>query len=166
MTDYGIKVGYYKFSNESNDNGTIVDVLKATPKFVWCQAYKYFDNIIKIDISTRIQHHHISGKKKKIKNGTLYPYDTDYIRSYTFSDAEYSKHIDGFDTKEEPVEPVVDPSVADGFTTYDGMDIDDYNEMKSKEWDEEELQKKKDKEYQEAFYSKEIDKWAGLEEPV
>jgi len=72
-----------------------------------------------------------------------------------------------FELKEkEKVEPVVDPSVDDGFTTYDGMDIDDYNEMKSKEWNEEELQKKKDKEYQEAFYSKEIDKWVGLEEPT
>lgn len=106
MTDYGIKIGYYKFSNNDNDNGTIVEVLKATPKFVWCEFYKYFNNIINIDIFTRIQHHHISGKKKKIIDGGIYIYDW---KNYNFSDGEYTKHIDGFDTKEEPVEPVVDP---------------------------------------------------------
>ncbi len=56
--------------------------------------------------------------------------------------------------EKEKVEPVVDPSVADGFTTYDGMDIDDYNEMKSKEWDEEELQKKRIKNIKKRFIVK------------
>jgi len=106
MTDFGIKVGYYKFRNSSNDNGTIVEVLKVTPKFVWCEFYQYYNNIINIDTFTcRTYYENISGKKKKIIVGGLYLY---HCKNYHFSDAEYTKHIDGFDTKEEPVEEIID----------------------------------------------------------
>ena len=44
MSDYGIKVGCYKYKWEENDNGQIVHIKSLTKQFVGYDIYTYYDN--------------------------------------------------------------------------------------------------------------------------
>jgi hypothetical protein len=44
MSHYGVKIGCYKYQNDSNDNGQIVHIKSLTKYFVEYDIYNYYDN--------------------------------------------------------------------------------------------------------------------------
>tara|TARA_R110002167_G_scaffold71882_6_gene202643 strand:- start:7278 stop:7988 length:711 start_codon:yes stop_codon:yes gene_type:complete len=44
MSKYGVKIGCYKYQNETNDNGQIVHIKSLTKQFVGYDIYTYYDN--------------------------------------------------------------------------------------------------------------------------
>ena len=80
MSEYGVKVGCYKFTNEENDNGRIVHIKSLTKQFVEVDVYNYYDNKYSMPHITSYEHDihghtlndggkidHMCFKKKKVK---------------------------------------------------------------------------------------------------
>ena len=92
MSEYGVKVGCYKYKNEYN-NGRIVHIKKTTKKFVECDIYNYYDNkysMPHITLHPSCKLLYLCFKKKQIKwntgGGSLF---IDHHNHYILSEDNY-----------------------------------------------------------------------------
>ena len=74
MSEYGVKVGCYKFNSQTNDNGRIVHIKKTTKKFVELDIYNYYDNKYSMPHITSHESdkiNYLCFKKKQVKQSTV-----------------------------------------------------------------------------------------------
>jgi len=84
MSNFGITTGWYKYPNETNNNGILVNVYHRTPQFVKVEVYHYYDNhydINNID-EGNIHRGTLINKVKVDESKTIYPYQTKWVASW------------------------------------------------------------------------------------
>ena len=124
MSEYGVKVGCYKFTNGDNDgvydNGRIVHIKKTTKKFVEVDIYNFYNNkysLVEITSHESDKIDHLCFKKKQIKpssggNGSLF---INSFNHYILTKHNYlgdNTYVE-VDTEEQP------PTPDDGTADYD-----------------------------------------------
>tara|TARA_R110000764_G_scaffold164990_3_gene251988 strand:+ start:1442 stop:1732 length:291 start_codon:yes stop_codon:yes gene_type:complete len=88
MSDYNIECGWYKYPSESNttNNGVLIQVVKATKKFVVVNIYNYFND--NYDLDNMDKRDLLFNFRQKVEGdygegGFIYPYpDSKSIKSY------------------------------------------------------------------------------------
>ena len=125
MSEYGVKVGCYKFTNGDADagadeDGRIVHIKKTTKKFVEVDIYNFYNNkysLVEITSHESDKIDHLCFKKKQIKwssggNGSLF---INSFNHYILSKHNYlgdNTYVE-VDTEEQP------PTPDDGTADYD-----------------------------------------------
>ena len=86
MADYGIKVGWYIYANNENNNGKLTKVYKTTNFFVSVRVYNYYDSdfdLNHMDDKNDLLHEF---QQKVDEEKTIYPYTTKWLLSFKLSD--------------------------------------------------------------------------------
>jgi len=95
MSDYGIKVGYYVFPNETNENGLIIYIPRLTKKYVYVEFYNYYDNKVKLDPR---EAYHLGTEdtirfRRKMDGNDIFKYKYAGAERYTLDDEHYQESI-------------------------------------------------------------------------
>ena len=138
MSKYGVKIGCYKYQNDSNDNGRIVHIKSLTKHFVEVDIYNYYDN--KYSGAHITQHPsckiaHRCFKKKLVKQLTWLPsfgasLFIDYDNQYELTDNHFigaNTHLEweqknNIVEEEQPVVEEEQPVVEDDGTAENDLD--------------------------------------------
>jgi len=95
MSDYGIKVGYYIFPNNDNDNGLIIYIPRLTKKYIYVEFYNYYDNNIWLDPNES----HTFGTldtirfRRKMESNDICKYKYAGAKYYTLDDDHYQENL-------------------------------------------------------------------------